>query len=66
MRRDAWAGKKPGPYHYFPNNVDFNRGHGNDLDICDEENPGNSGSNRDCNTDASVCACEAACQTIST
>jgi prepilin-type N-terminal cleavage/methylation domain-containing protein len=35
-------------YHYIPNNHDKNSGHGNDLDICDEENPGNSGTNRDC------------------
>jgi len=54
----AWAGKKPGPYHYFPNNVDHNAGHGNDLDICDEENPGNSGSNRDCKDIEFVIVCQ--------
>ena len=26
-------------YHYVPNNSDGNAGHGNDLDLCDEENP---------------------------
>jgi len=54
----AWAGKKPGPYYYFPNNIDHNRGHGNDLDICDEENPGNSGSNRDCKDIEFVIVCQ--------
>jgi len=35
-------------FHYVPNNSDANKGHGNDLDICDEENPGASAANRDC------------------
>jgi prepilin-type N-terminal cleavage/methylation domain-containing protein len=35
-------------YHYIPNNHDANKGHGNDLDICDEENPGKSSEQRDC------------------
>ncbi len=35
-------------YHYVPNNSDPNSGHGNDIDICDEENPGASGENRSC------------------
>jgi len=35
-------------YHYVPNNSDANKGHGNDLDLCDEENPGKSTENRDC------------------
>jgi prepilin-type N-terminal cleavage/methylation domain-containing protein len=35
-------------YWYLPNNSDFNKGHGNDLDGCDEENPGKSSKNREC------------------
>jgi prepilin-type N-terminal cleavage/methylation domain-containing protein len=35
-------------YWYIPNNSDFNKGHGNDLDGCDEENPGKSLANRQC------------------
>jgi prepilin-type N-terminal cleavage/methylation domain-containing protein len=35
-------------FHYLPNNVDANKGHGNDLDLCDEENPGSSLENRGC------------------
>jgi len=35
-------------YHYVANNSDANAGHGNDLDLCDEENPGASGEDRDC------------------
>lgn len=35
-------------YWYIPNNSDFNKGHGNDLDGCDEENPGKSLPGRDC------------------
>lgn len=45
-----WAshfhGKKPGPYYYLLDG-DPNKGHGNDLDGIDEENPGNSGEKRD-------------------
>jgi type II secretory pathway pseudopilin PulG len=45
-----WAthfhGKKPGPYYYLLDG-DPNKGHGNDLDGIDEENPGNSAENRD-------------------
>jgi type II secretory pathway pseudopilin PulG len=36
----AWAGKKPGPYYYLPDNEDPNAGHGNDIDEFDEINPG--------------------------
>jgi type II secretory pathway pseudopilin PulG len=36
----AWAGKKPGPYFYLPDNEDPNAGHGNDIDSFDEINPG--------------------------
>jgi len=35
-------------YYYIPNNKDSNSGHGNDLDGCDEENPGQSSKNRTC------------------
>ena len=35
-------------YWYLPNNSDFNSGHGNDLDGCDEDNPGASLPGRDC------------------
>jgi prepilin-type N-terminal cleavage/methylation domain-containing protein len=42
-----WTGKYRN-YWYLPNNSDFNRGHGNDLDGCDEENPGQSSKNRTC------------------
>ena len=35
-------------YHYLVNNSDPNAGHGNDLDNCDEENPGSSLENREC------------------
>jgi len=44
-----WMGsKRKKHYYYVPNNYDANSGHGNDLDICDEENPGASTENRDC------------------
>jgi prepilin-type N-terminal cleavage/methylation domain-containing protein len=42
-----WEGKYK-DYWYLPNNSDFNKGHGNDLDGCDEENPGKSLANREC------------------
>lgn len=45
--RIDWAGKYR-DYWYLPNNSDFNKGHGNDLDGCDEENPGQSSKNRTC------------------
>jgi type II secretory pathway pseudopilin PulG len=45
-----WAshyhGKKPGPYYYLLDG-DPNKGHGNDLDGIDEENPGRSSEKRD-------------------
>jgi len=44
-----WMGNlRKDHYHYVPNNNDRNKGHGNDLDLCDEENPGKSLDNRDC------------------
>jgi prepilin-type N-terminal cleavage/methylation domain-containing protein len=54
----AWDGKKPGPYYYLANYSDANKGHGNDIDFCDEENPGNSGSNRDCKDIRFVVFCQ--------
>ena len=42
-----WSGKYK-DYWYIPNNKDFNKGHGNDLDGCDEENPGKSLPGRNC------------------
>ncbi len=42
-----WKGRFK-DYWYIPNNKDFNKGHGNDLDGCDEENPGASLPGRDC------------------
>jgi type II secretory pathway pseudopilin PulG len=44
----GWPNGKWKDYWYVPNNSDFNSGHGNDLDGCDEENPGQSTPNRDC------------------
>ncbi len=35
-------------YYYIPNNKDSNSGHGNDLDGCDEDNPGASLPGRTC------------------
>ena len=43
-----WYMPLPENYWYVPNNVDHNKGHGNDLDGCDEENPGESINNREC------------------
>jgi prepilin-type N-terminal cleavage/methylation domain-containing protein len=54
----AWSGKRPGAYYYLPNNVDANSGHGNDMDICDEENPGASTTNRDCQDIQFVIVCQ--------
>ena len=45
-------------YHYVPNNSDANAGHGNDLDLCDEENPGASTENRDCLNIRFVIVCD--------
>jgi prepilin-type N-terminal cleavage/methylation domain-containing protein len=42
-----WEGRYKN-YWYIPNNSDFNNGHGNDLDGCDEENPGTSLPGREC------------------
>ncbi len=54
----AWDGKKPGPYYYLANNSDANKGHGNDFDFCDEENPGESWKNRDCKDIRFVVFCQ--------
>ena len=40
-----WRGRKPGPYFYLVDG-DGNKGHGNDLDGIDEDNPGASGDKR--------------------
>lgn len=45
---DFVGAKNNGHYFYTPNNSDANNGHGNDIDFCDEENPGESTENRDC------------------
>lgn len=41
-----YHGFKPGPYYYILDG-DANKGHGNDLDGVDEENPGNADRDRD-------------------
>ncbi len=38
---EAWNGRNPGSYSYLVDG-DANKGHGNDLDGFDEDNPGNS------------------------
>jgi prepilin-type N-terminal cleavage/methylation domain-containing protein len=43
--QDKWRGRRPGPYYYLVDG-DANKGHGNDLDGIDEENPGASGDKR--------------------
>jgi len=48
VRKYTNWGTKYSDYWYIPNNSDSNMGHGNDLDGCDEENPGNSLPGRDC------------------
>lgn len=40
-----WGGRRPGPYFYLVDG-DANKGHGNDLDGIDEDNPGASGDKR--------------------
>jgi hypothetical protein len=40
-----WRGRRPGPYYYLVDG-DANKGHGNDLDGIDEDNPGASGDKR--------------------
>jgi prepilin-type N-terminal cleavage/methylation domain-containing protein len=58
---EFWAshfnGRKPGPYHYLLDG-DPNKGHGNDLDGIDEENPGKSSENRDKNDIRFVVLCQ--------
>jgi prepilin-type N-terminal cleavage/methylation domain-containing protein len=44
-------------YWYIPNNADSNSGHGNDLDGCDEENPGQSLPGRECTPMKFVIVC---------
>jgi len=58
---EFWAshfnGRKPGPYYYLLDG-DPNKGHGNDLDGIDEENPGKSAENRDKNDIRFVVLCQ--------
>jgi prepilin-type N-terminal cleavage/methylation domain-containing protein len=54
----AFGGMTPNHYHYLINNSDMNSGHGNDMDICDEENPGKSTTNRDCQDIEFVILCQ--------
>jgi prepilin-type N-terminal cleavage/methylation domain-containing protein len=42
-----WDGRYKN-YWYIPNNADANSGHGNDLDGCDNDNPGKSLPGREC------------------
>lgn len=44
-------------YWYIPNNKDKNKGHGNDLDGCDEENPGQSLQGRECRNFKYIIVC---------
>ena len=53
----AWSGIKPGPYWYMVDG-DPNKGHGNDLDGIDEDNPGNSGNNRNAKDIQFVVICQ--------
>jgi prepilin-type N-terminal cleavage/methylation domain-containing protein len=39
---DGFPGAEEGEYYYIVDSQDANKGHGNDLDGCDEDNPGNS------------------------
>jgi type II secretory pathway pseudopilin PulG len=45
-------------FYYIPNNADSNEGHGNDLDGCDETNPGASLPGRNCMPMRFVIVCE--------
>ena len=39
---EGYPNAEPGEYYYIVDSEDHNKGHGNDLDGCDEDNPGNS------------------------
>jgi hypothetical protein len=39
---EGFPSAEEGEYFYIVDNQDHNKGHGNDLDGCDEDNPGNS------------------------
>ncbi len=39
---EGFPGAAEGEYYYIVDSQDANKGHGNDLDGCDEDNPGNS------------------------
>jgi len=45
---EGYPDAAPGEYYYLVDNQDHNKGHGNDLDNCDEDNPGKSIDGRDC------------------
>jgi prepilin-type N-terminal cleavage/methylation domain-containing protein len=45
---EGYPDAAPGEYYYLVDNQDHNKGHGNDLDNCDEDNPGSSIDGRDC------------------
>jgi prepilin-type N-terminal cleavage/methylation domain-containing protein len=53
----AWSGVKPGPYYYMVDG-DPNKGHGNDIDGIDEDNPGKSGGNLDAKDIQFVILCQ--------
>jgi prepilin-type N-terminal cleavage/methylation domain-containing protein len=40
--KQGYPDAEPGKYYYIVDDQDNNKGHGNDLDGCDEDNPGNS------------------------
>jgi prepilin-type N-terminal cleavage/methylation domain-containing protein len=45
---EGYPNAEAGEYYYIVDAEDHNKGHGNDLDGCDEDNPGNSIDGRDC------------------
>jgi type II secretory pathway pseudopilin PulG len=45
---EGYPNAEPGEYYYVVDSQDHNKGHGNDLDNCDEDNPGKSIDGRDC------------------
>ena len=45
---EGYPSAEEGEYYYIVDAEDHNKGHGNDLDNCDEDNPGSSIDGRDC------------------
>ena len=45
---EGYPSSTEGEYYYIVDAEDHNKGHGNDLDNCDEDNPGSSIDGRDC------------------